>query len=185
MRPPHRPSDRSDGQVIVLFALSLVVIILAVGLVIDGGTALSQRRASQNASDFAALGGARIVAEWMSGDTTNGTDTNVEGADQGGHRGERGEPHCLRRAGRAAVRGHRRPGDRLRRQRRSPPARSASRSSRADLDSRTSCGSSGRRRCRQPPMRRPRAACGRRASRRRLSGRDRPGVLQRPEHLRR
>lgn len=46
------------GQVIVLFALSLVVIIAAVGLVLDGGSTYAQRRAEQNAADLAAIGGA-------------------------------------------------------------------------------------------------------------------------------
>jgi hypothetical protein len=68
------------GQMIALFALVLTVIVLAVGLVIDGGNALVQRRGSQNAADFAALAGARIVAEWVGGDLTNGTDANVQGA---------------------------------------------------------------------------------------------------------
>ena len=47
---------------------------------VDGGTALVQRRDSQNASDFAALAGARVVAEKIGGDTTNGTDANVQAA---------------------------------------------------------------------------------------------------------
>jgi Flp pilus assembly protein TadG len=68
------------GQVLVLFVLMLPVVILAVGLVIDGGTALVQRRASQNTADFAALAGARVVAEWIGGDTANGTDPNVHDA---------------------------------------------------------------------------------------------------------
>ena len=68
---------RSRGQILALFALSMVVIILAVALVIDGGNALLQRRATQNASDFAALAGARIIATWIDNDTVNGTDANV------------------------------------------------------------------------------------------------------------
>ena len=68
------------GQMLVLFALSLTVVVLGVGLVIDGGNALVQRRGSQNASDFGALAGARIIAEWIGGDTTNGTDANVKAA---------------------------------------------------------------------------------------------------------
>src|SRR5689334_13948615 len=73
---------RSDqrGQMIALFALASTAIILLIGLAIDGGYALAQRRGSQNASDFAALAGARVVAEWVSGDTTNGTDANVVAA---------------------------------------------------------------------------------------------------------
>jgi hypothetical protein len=75
-----RDPRRQRGQMVVLFALSLAVIVLAVGLVIDGGNALVQRRASQNAADFAALAGARIVAEHVGGDLTNGTDVNVQAA---------------------------------------------------------------------------------------------------------
>ena len=62
---------------IVLFAGALTAIILIVGLVIDGGNAFAQRRGVQNSSDFGALAGARIVAEWVGGDTNNGTDANV------------------------------------------------------------------------------------------------------------
>src|SRR3954469_9968322 len=69
-----------SGQVLVLFAVSLTAILLTVGLVIDGGNGLTQRRDSQNTADFAALAGARVVAEWIGGDTTNGTDTTVKNA---------------------------------------------------------------------------------------------------------
>lgn len=72
-----RGSHRGRGQIVLLFALVLTVIVLSVGLVVDGGNALVQRRGAQNASDFAAMGGARVIAEWIDGDTTNGTDTNV------------------------------------------------------------------------------------------------------------
>lgn len=71
---------REGGQTLVLFAGGLTAIVLVVGLVIDGGYALSQRRDSQNAADFAALAGARVVAEWVTGDTANGTDANVKAA---------------------------------------------------------------------------------------------------------
>jgi Flp pilus assembly protein TadG len=76
----HRSSasGRQRGQMVVLFALSATAIILAVGLVIDGGYALAQRRASQNASDFAALAGARVLSEFVAGDTNNGKDANVK-----------------------------------------------------------------------------------------------------------
>jgi hypothetical protein len=65
---------------IALFALASTGIILAVGLTIDGGYAFAQRRGSQNAADFAALAGARVVAEFVAGDTTNGNDANVTAA---------------------------------------------------------------------------------------------------------
>jgi uncharacterized membrane protein len=75
-----RASNPARGQVIVLFALVLTVVVFAAGLVIDGGLGLAQRRAAQNASDFGALAGARIIAEFVSGDTVNGTDANVQSA---------------------------------------------------------------------------------------------------------
>ena len=76
----HDNGKRERGQILALFAISATVIILLVGLVIDGGNALSQRRVSQNTSDFAALAGARIVAQWIGNDATNGTDANVKAA---------------------------------------------------------------------------------------------------------
>ncbi len=74
----ERQRRGARGQILALFVLSLPVVILAVGLVVDGGTALVQRRGSQNASDFAALAGARVVAEWIGGDSANGTDATVQ-----------------------------------------------------------------------------------------------------------
>ena len=77
----RRTGDRQRGQTLVLFALIMsFVIIPAVGLVVDGGYALAQRRATQNASDFAALAGARIIAERIGGNTADGTDANVKAA---------------------------------------------------------------------------------------------------------
>src|SRR4051812_49945837 len=74
----RKGGQREQGQVLVLFAVSLTAILLTVGLVIDGGNGLTQRRDSQNTADFAAFVGARVVAEWIGGDTTNGTDTTVK-----------------------------------------------------------------------------------------------------------
>lgn len=53
---------RRNGQMIVLFALALVPLLGFVGLAIDGGNAVSQRRLVQNAADSAALAGARDLA---------------------------------------------------------------------------------------------------------------------------
>ena len=78
---PPAPSSRTErGQILALFALGATVLVLAIGLVIDGGNALNERRVSQNTSDFAALAGARIVAQWIGKDTVNGTDANVKAA---------------------------------------------------------------------------------------------------------
>ena len=47
-----------DGQILVLFALSLVVLIGMTGLALDGGSAFAQRRDQQTAADLAALAAA-------------------------------------------------------------------------------------------------------------------------------
>lgn len=49
---------RTNGQILVVFALSMVVIISMTGLALDGGSAFSQRRDQQTATDLAALAGA-------------------------------------------------------------------------------------------------------------------------------
>jgi Flp pilus assembly protein TadG len=64
---------------LVLFGLSLVALLLMVGLVVDGGYSFGQRRAAQNAADFAALAGTRIISENLLGNA-NGTPGNVNGA---------------------------------------------------------------------------------------------------------
>lgn len=80
MNAQIRSASGPRGQMLVLFALALSAIVLMVGLVVDGGNGLVQRRGAQNASDFAALAGARVIAEFVGGDTTNGTGTNVHDA---------------------------------------------------------------------------------------------------------
>jgi Flp pilus assembly protein TadG len=52
------PRRRERGQILVLFTLALVALISMVGLVLDGGSAFSQRRLEQNAADLAAMAGA-------------------------------------------------------------------------------------------------------------------------------
>jgi Flp pilus assembly protein TadG len=60
----RRPDDRAErGQAIVFFALLLVVVIGAAGLLIDGGMAYANRRAAQSAADLAALAAADAVAD--------------------------------------------------------------------------------------------------------------------------
>lgn len=59
--PRSNDKRREGGQILVLFALALVVIVAGVGLVIDGGFAFAQRRAEQNAADLGALAGANAL----------------------------------------------------------------------------------------------------------------------------
>lgn len=86
----HHRSPREGGQILVLFAVSLVAIIAMVGLVLDGGSAFAQRRSEQNASDVAALAAANDLivnqgsANWQatarSIATKNGYTDGVNGA---------------------------------------------------------------------------------------------------------
>ena len=59
------------GQVIVVFALAIVVIIAMVGLVIDGGGAFSQRRTEQKVADVAAVAGANAYMNANGGPPKN------------------------------------------------------------------------------------------------------------------
>jgi Putative Flp pilus-assembly TadE/G-like len=81
MAMPCFPRSSPRGQILVLFTLSIVVLLLATGLVVDGGYAFSQRRLAQNAADFAAMAGTRIVGEARTGQPAGaGTAANVRAA---------------------------------------------------------------------------------------------------------
>jgi hypothetical protein len=77
-----RPSARSErGQTLPLFALMLTVMLLGAGLVVDVGWALSQQRTAQNAADFAAIAGTRVLGEFYTNQPPGaGTDANVSDA---------------------------------------------------------------------------------------------------------
>lgn len=60
----NRDRERSQGQILALFAGGLVALILVTGLVIDGGNVFLQRRAGQNASDVAAMAGTKRLADF-------------------------------------------------------------------------------------------------------------------------
>lgn len=63
--------QRQQGQIMAIFALSLVGMLGLAGLVIDGGNIYVQRRTAQNAADAAALGGTRaLLAAQTTPDTT-------------------------------------------------------------------------------------------------------------------
>jgi hypothetical protein len=66
--------DRQRGQALALFALALTGLLVASGLVIDGGLAFMNRRDAQNAADMAALAGTRIVAEYHIDGGVSGSD---------------------------------------------------------------------------------------------------------------
>ena len=56
-----RIPKRERGQMLVIVALGLTVLIAMAGLIIDGGMALSNRRQVQNAADAASLAGTRVL----------------------------------------------------------------------------------------------------------------------------
>ncbi len=56
-------SRQKRGQIIVVFALALVVVVAMTGLLIDGGAAFAQQRLAQNGADGAATAGALVIAE--------------------------------------------------------------------------------------------------------------------------
>lgn len=60
MRGPnvHAEPRRERGQVLVVFAIALLVILGVVGLAVDGGSTFAQRRNQQGAADLAALAAA-------------------------------------------------------------------------------------------------------------------------------
>ena len=55
--------SRQKGQALALLAIALAAIVAGVAIVVDGGYAYAQRRASQNAADFAAMAGTRIIGQ--------------------------------------------------------------------------------------------------------------------------
>jgi hypothetical protein len=55
--------DQENGQSIIVIALAVVVLLALVALVVDVGNAYAHRRMVQNATDAAALAGARRLAE--------------------------------------------------------------------------------------------------------------------------
>ncbi len=63
-RPLAPGNDRRDpGQILVLFALSIVVVLAMAGVAIDAGRFLTQQRFLQNAADAAALAAANAVVQ--------------------------------------------------------------------------------------------------------------------------
>jgi Putative Flp pilus-assembly TadE/G-like len=54
----HTGRPKTEGQVVVVFALSLITLLGFAGLAVDGGSTFAQRSNEQTASDLAALAGA-------------------------------------------------------------------------------------------------------------------------------
>src|SRR5438093_308745 len=52
---------RARGQVAIIIAVSMLVLMAIVGLAVDGGSMYAQRRAAQNSADAAALAATRTM----------------------------------------------------------------------------------------------------------------------------
>src|SRR5262245_55708818 len=78
---PIRDRTNERGQIIPLFALALLALVLGTAVVVDSGYGYAQRRETQNAADFAAMAGTRIVGEKLTGKPAGaGTAANVQSA---------------------------------------------------------------------------------------------------------
>jgi Flp pilus assembly protein TadG len=62
--PADGRASHERGQILVIFTLMVVVLILAAGLVVDGGGAFLNRRDSQNSADIGALAGTKRLADY-------------------------------------------------------------------------------------------------------------------------
>lgn len=58
---------RADGQVLVIFALGLVLLLAVAAIVVDGGNAWVQQRATQNGTDASSEAGAIVLARKFAG----------------------------------------------------------------------------------------------------------------------
>lgn len=58
-------NKQEKGQIIVLLAVSIVVVLVVAALAVDGGMIYSERRFAQNAADAASLAGAGIILHSM------------------------------------------------------------------------------------------------------------------------
>jgi Flp pilus assembly protein TadG len=62
------------GQILVIFAVGLVALLGGVAIVVDGGNALAQQRATQNGADAVSEAGTVIIAQYlMNGSSATGT----------------------------------------------------------------------------------------------------------------
>jgi Flp pilus assembly protein TadG len=62
-----RMRRKGEGQILVLFALGLIVLVSGVALVLEGGNAYQQQRSVQNAADAAADAGATVISQKLAG----------------------------------------------------------------------------------------------------------------------
>jgi hypothetical protein len=78
--PSHRP-DRESGQAIVVMLGAILLAVVMVATIVDGGNVLAQQRVAQNGVDAAAEAGAVLLAERLAGadEPSGGWDVNISG----------------------------------------------------------------------------------------------------------
>ena len=84
---PSRGANAGTGQVLPLMALVLVGLLAMVALVIDGGNAFAQQRATQSGTDAAAEAGAVVLANRLVGLTVNDASVSTAVQDIAGDNG--------------------------------------------------------------------------------------------------
>lgn len=77
MRRPRSEARGERGQILILFALAVVVIVGMMGLVLDGGAAFAQRRAEQGVADLAAMAGATAYLNTQGDNVTRSAAADV------------------------------------------------------------------------------------------------------------
>lgn len=65
IKPLRKLESEEHGQILVLLAISLVVILVGASLAVDGGMVYSERRFAQNAADAASMSGASSIGNFM------------------------------------------------------------------------------------------------------------------------
>ena len=73
----HHVRQSESGQVLVIVAMSMVILVAMVGVVIDGGYAWGKQRDTQNAADAIAKAGALKLTENLAGKSPANTDADV------------------------------------------------------------------------------------------------------------
>lgn len=71
------PRHEARGQVLVIVAVGMIVIVAMVGIVIDGGYAWGKQRDTQNAADASSKAGALKLAENLAGKSPANSDADV------------------------------------------------------------------------------------------------------------
>ncbi len=73
----NRPGQSERGQTMIIFVFAIVGLLAMVGLAVDGGTILLERRRMQNAADASARAGTRQLAEIMCDDSTTAAEADA------------------------------------------------------------------------------------------------------------